>query len=228
MSVISCPNTIKKNLENKSVFIFDFDGVIVDSINIKGNVFAKLYENYGENVVNKVRHYHLLNPGVSRFEKFAYFHKYFLNKELDQKELNLISDQFSSLVMEKVINSKEIRGAKRFLQNSFHKGKLCFINSATPSNELKIILKSRGLDKFFSDYYGSPSTKEDNLKKILNTRSIDLECCIFFGDALADYNAAKALSMDFIGIGQNIENYFRSMKGDYFVIENFEVFNNGS
>ena len=54
MTVISNLSVIKQALEKKSVFIFDFDGVIVDSNDIKGSMFAKLYEHYGKEIENKV------------------------------------------------------------------------------------------------------------------------------------------------------------------------------
>ena len=34
--------------------IFDFDGVLVDSVNIKGLAFAKIYQSYGDDIVKKV------------------------------------------------------------------------------------------------------------------------------------------------------------------------------
>ena len=51
--------------------IFDFDGVIAESVNVKTEAFASLYEPYGKDVVNKVEQHHLANGGVSRFEKFT-------------------------------------------------------------------------------------------------------------------------------------------------------------
>ena len=34
--------------------IFDFDGVIAESVEVKTDAFANLYQPYGDNVVNKV------------------------------------------------------------------------------------------------------------------------------------------------------------------------------
>ena len=55
--------------------IFDYDGTIADSINIKTEAFAELYQPYGETIVNKVVEYHLKNGGTSRFDKIKFFHK---------------------------------------------------------------------------------------------------------------------------------------------------------
>ena len=53
--------------------IFDYDGTIADSVNIKTEAFAELYRNYGKDIESKVVKYHLNNGGVSRFEKFKYY-----------------------------------------------------------------------------------------------------------------------------------------------------------
>ena len=50
-------------------FIFDFDGVLVDSVDIKTNAFKALFMEYGDDVVRKVVKFHLQNGGVSRLEK---------------------------------------------------------------------------------------------------------------------------------------------------------------
>src|SRR3989304_1573816 len=53
--------------------IFDFDGVIVESVDIKTKAFARLFEHEGKVVVEKVVDYHLKNGGVSRFDKFRVY-----------------------------------------------------------------------------------------------------------------------------------------------------------
>ena len=59
--------------------IFDFDGVIVDSVGIKSDAFAHLYNSYGTQIENKVVEHHEKNGGLSREEKIKYYHKNFLN-----------------------------------------------------------------------------------------------------------------------------------------------------
>ena len=59
--------------------LFDFDGVLVESVDIKTKAFAKLFENEGPEIVNKVVEYHLANGGVSRFKKFDYIYIYSYN-----------------------------------------------------------------------------------------------------------------------------------------------------
>ena len=149
MSICSNHHEIEEILKKKRLFIFDFDGVIVDSNSIKGHMFAKLYEPYGERIKNEVHKHHLSNGGISRFEKIAYYHKFFLNKDLTVKEFDLVCEQFSSLVINKVVASNEIPGANKFIQNYFNKGKLFFINSLIIN--LGLFLLSSNILEIYSD-----------------------------------------------------------------------------
>ena len=67
--------------------IFDFDGTIVDSVNIKTEGFAELYNEYGNNTVKQVVKYHLLNGGVSRYDKIRYFQENILKPKVVAKIL---------------------------------------------------------------------------------------------------------------------------------------------
>ena len=61
--------------------------MIAESVNVKTEAFASLYESYGKDVVKKVLQHHLANGGVSRFEKFKIYHKELLNIELNDQNL---------------------------------------------------------------------------------------------------------------------------------------------
>lgn len=43
------------------VLIYDFDGVICDSVGLKTDAFVELYWNESERIQNLVREYHLAN-----------------------------------------------------------------------------------------------------------------------------------------------------------------------
>lgn len=182
--------------------IFDFDGVILNSVSVKTEAFKELYKQYGSAVVKKVEKYHIENGGISRFEKFKYYHKNFLNIDLNSVEINQMAKEFSDLVFEKVCNSNFIPGAKEFLKYS-HNNYLNFICTGTPQNEIIKILNKKNLNKFFKDVYGSPTSKENIISKILKKYSLNKSDVLFIGDAMTDYNAAKLSEIKFIGIENN-------------------------
>ena len=179
--------------------IFDFDGVILDSVDVKTKAFRQMYSIYGDDVMRKVVDYHLLNGGISRYEKFKYFHKNFLNISLSIAEVDHMALEFSKIVFNKVSNSEYIKGALEFLNYS-HEKYLTFICTGTPEHEIKKILEKKKLTKFFNSVYGSPKSKVEIIKKIMIEKKLNTNEILFIGDAMTDYNASYETNLNFIGI----------------------------
>ena len=186
--------------------IFDFDGVILDSVNVKTLAFQELYSEYGLEVQRKVKNYHLLNGGISRFEKFKYFHKNFLGIDITESELNSLGDQFSNLVFDKVCSSKNIKGSLEFIEFA-SKNYLTFICTGTPQNEIESILEHIGIKKYFDKVYGSPKTKTTIVNNIILDYNLLNSELLFIGDAMTDYKAALDTNINFIGV-KNEETVF--------------------
>ena len=61
-----------KDIKN---LIFDFDGVIIDSVKIKDLAFKKLVNKYNPTIQIKFYNFHRKNLGLSRDVKFDYLLK---------------------------------------------------------------------------------------------------------------------------------------------------------
>lgn len=183
----------------KKAIIYDFDGVICDSVNVKTEAFAEMYRPYGDHIVSQVVNYHLLNGGVSRYEKFKYFHDKFLGIEIDKEQVNQMAEQFASLVMHKVIISEFIPGSFKFIK-AHSENYFQFVCTGTPESEILEILQQRNMSSYFKGIYGAPERKSGIIKRIASEFNISTEEMIFFGDSMTDYDAALELSVDFIGI----------------------------
>ena len=191
--------------------IYDYDGVISDSVDVKTEAFAELYRPYGKEVEDYVVLYHIANGGISRFEKFKYFHNTFLGMDISQNEVTKLAGMFSDLVLKKVIESEYISGAYDFIKRNCENYSQ-FICTGTPDVEIKIILKERYINHYFTEIYGSPSTKEEIISTILAEHDLKSDEVVFFGDAKTDLNAALYHKIRFIGInsdqfGSNVEQY---------------------
>jgi phosphoglycolate phosphatase-like HAD superfamily hydrolase len=183
----------------KKGIIFDFDGVICDSVNIKTQAFASMYKEFGDDVVTKVIDYHLEHGGISRYEKFRHYHKEFLGLSLSEEELEKMGKTFSDIAFQKVIDSPYLPGVLEFIQKSSTFASL-FICTGTPETEINLILKEKGLRKYFTSVYGSPKTKTEIIKEIMNTYDFLPHQLEFYGDAMTDYHAAKNTSVKFFGV----------------------------
>ena len=191
--------------------IFDFDGVILESLNTKTKAFEKLYEPYGSTVSKKVVKHHLENGGISRFDKIKFYHKNYLDEIINDKKVKKLANNFSKLVLNEIIQVPFVDGAKQFIKNNYQRY-LMFISSATPIDELNFICRKRMISSYFKGIYGSPDSKSKHITSIIKNWSLNNNEMIFIGDSLSDLNAAEAHNLTFIGRLTNITNNFVNQK----------------
>lgn len=187
--------------------VFDFDGVLVESTDIKTMAFAALYEHHGQAIVEQVTSYHAKHAGISRFKKFKYFQENLLGLPYTEKKGNFLSNQFSKLVVNAVVDSSFVIGAKEFLEAHMNTIPM-FIASGTPNDELHEIVKRRNMLKYFVSIFGSPSTKGEIIKRIVKRHSFDPSRVLMIGDALADLQGARESGAGFIGRISGEDNPF--------------------
>lgn len=179
--------------------IFDFDGVVVESGEIKTQAFANLYREYGETVMTAVAQYHSLNGGMSRYQKFRYFQETLLEKPpLTHEEEQHLDRRFSELVVEAVIASDAVPGAAELIRKEAERIPL-FVASGTPEAELNTIVIRRGLASYFTAVRGSPTPKQKLIADILAAHALLPERVLMIGDALIDYQSAQVNNVSFLG-----------------------------
>jgi phosphoglycolate phosphatase-like HAD superfamily hydrolase len=199
--------------------IFDFDGVIAESVQIKSDAFAVLYKPYGPGIVKKVVEHHEANGGMSRYEKFKIYHELFLNKTIAEEENSALANHFSDLTVENVIAAPYVRGALEFITKSYDKYKL-FISTGMPTEEMEKILAGRKIANYFTDVFGSPAKKTVHVSNILNNYNLDPNELIFYGDSKTDLDAAKHANISFVLI-KNKYNQTLSVSFRGKIINNF-------
>lgn len=189
--------------------IFDFDGVIVESMDIKTKAFAFLFKDYPSDL-DEILRFHSLHGGLSRFEKFDYIYREILGEVLSPQVKERLGEEFSQYVYEEVIKCPFVQGAREFL-DAYYKRISLFIVSGTPQDELVSIIKARGIDKYFVEVFGTPGRKKDYNIKILKQFSIGADETIVVGDSIDDYNGAKEAGLKFVGRVNGI-NPFKDLK----------------
>ena len=199
----------------KNIF-FDFDGVIAESVSAKTDAFEEMYLPYGKDIASKVVDYHKLHGGVSRYEKFKYFHKEFLNEVINQEKVNELAIQFSNIVLDKVINSDEVLGANYFIEKHHTKFQFWVI-TGTPTTEIELIAEKRKLTDFFIGLHGSPNNKRYWTENLIKKHNLKRDEIIFLGDATTDMDAAN-FSKTHFALRENEENkeIFKDYKGHRF------------
>ncbi len=177
--------------------IFDFDGVICESVEAKTEAFRKLFEGYPE-LIEQITAYHMENGGLSRFEKFKVIYRDILKKPLTEEESARLGQKFTEYSYQLVLQSPFVTGAYEFLEKNFTKFKL-FVASGTPEEEMRTIVQLRGLGHFFKGVYGSPKTKFEIITQIMKTHSLAQKDILFVGDSVTDYKGAEEAKIRFVG-----------------------------
>lgn len=192
-----------KKKENRGALFFDFDGVIVDSVNIKAKAFTDLWSFANKEEKTYIEKYHNLHGGVSRTVKIKHFLTELFFIPPTENNMKKYETKFSKLVKNSVINCDYIPGVIDFIEANESLPK--YVISGTPQDELTEILEKRDLTKYFNGILGTPIKKEAHLSGLISKYKYNPENCLFFGDAMTDYNAAKACNVQCVLINSTLD-----------------------
>jgi phosphoglycolate phosphatase-like HAD superfamily hydrolase len=182
-----------------AAILFDFDGVILDSAEIKAMAYAEIYQAEAPEKVAAAIDYQRYHGGVSRTEKFAHFERDLFGRPADQARIDALSRMFTAIVLDKVLAAPFIPGARALLDAAHGQADLNVV-SGTPEPELRDIVAARGLSHYFTEVIGAPTTKRDAFARILRNRDLPSSRALAIGDAITEYDAAAELGIAFLGV----------------------------
>ncbi len=183
--------------------VFDCDGVILQSTNIKTLAFEKTVAPYGLIAQKAFMAYHHDNYGISRMNKFEWFCKDVLKSE-DDALPKILAENFAKIVQEEILICPFVDGVLDILED-LHKKIPLYVCSGTPQEELLDILQKRGVAKYFKEIYGTPPEKHTLLQELVRKSGIAPENTLMVGDAQTDLDAANYVGTQFYGIGRYFE-----------------------
>jgi len=186
--------------------LFDFDGVILDSMPIRDYGFEKIFENFNKDLVDRLLEYHNKNGGLSRYVKIKYFYNHILNQEVSDEEIACYAENFSIIMKKELVNKKYlIQNSLEFIKSS-HKKYNMHIVSGSDEQELQYLCKKLEINNYFQSINGSPIHKNELVKSVLLKNKYLSDETILIGDSINDYEAAKEHYLDFYGFNnRNLE-----------------------
>jgi len=195
-------------VKHVDALFLDFDGVLVESVEIKSKAFRALYADQPPDVLARIMAYHGAHDGISRVVKLRHCHEHFLGISLIRHELDALSNRYAQLVEDAVVAAPWVPGALELLQTHRPHCKL-FVVSGTPEDEIKRIAERRGMMAWLTSVHGSPTTKGDIVRALMAEHDLHAQHCVFIGDAMADWRAARETGVAFIGrVATNRPNPF--------------------
>lgn len=184
------------NTRRTAVF-FDFDGVILESVEVKADAFVRLFADQPQHAP-AIRALHRRCGGISRRRKIEMIRRDILGRPDDPEQCDLLARRFGELAAAGVRACPLTPGARETLERLSRRLPL-YIVSGTPEEELREIVAARGLAPLFRGVYGSPREKPEILRAVTARIGCDVADCVFIGDAPTDSAAAAAVGMPFIG-----------------------------
>ena len=199
--------------------LWDFDGVILDSMTIRTEGFRQIFNGFDKNLVEKLVAFHLENGGLSRYVKIRYFFENILNESIEDAMVLKYAEDFS-LIMRKALTDKNglIKQAINFIrqkkdQYNFH------IVSGSDQEELRYLCGALGISNLFISIFGSPTPKSVLVENILKEHQYSKNEVCLIGDSKNDYEAARINDIAFYAFN-NV-----ALKDDnHNYIENFQNF----
>lgn len=180
----------------RAIFL-DFDNVILESVDVKTKAFTEVFAAWPECQEAIVRH-HLENKGVSRYDKFRYIYRHILRQPLTEEKFRQLCVDFEKITLAQVLKCPYVRGAKKFLEQPSRQYDL-YISSGTPQEEMRAIVAALGIGQYFAGIYGSPAKKAEHVMAVIADKGYRPGEILYVGDAMSDYEAARAVGCDFIG-----------------------------
>lgn len=203
--------SIIQSLLKFEVLFWDFDGVIKDSVYAKTEAFLELFKDSGPEVKSKIKMHHESNGGMSRYEKIPLYMEWSALKNINEKTVNDFADRYAKLVFDKVVNSKWVEGVIEYI-NENKKNQKMYLVTATPQEEIEIILKHLNISQLFIRIFGYPHKKSKVIRDILNESAINKENACMVGDSSADLLAAKDNQIPFV---LRLTDYNENLKNNY-------------
>ena len=200
--------------------IFDFDGVVLDSMPVKDKGFELLFADFDKAAVDKLLEYHRNNGGISRFVKIRYMFEKILGKSITEEIVTEYAERYSKLMLAELTDKKYIIPETLDFIKRHYTHIPMHVASGTEQKELRYLCKCLDLTQYFVSVYGSPRPKNDVVADIVVENGYDRYQVAMIGDSRADYDAAKHSGLIFCGFnGERLREFSDYYIDDYAAFE---------
>ena len=176
-------------------FVFDCDGVVLDSNRVKTDAFRLAALPYGAAAAQAMVAFHVAHGGVSRYEKFRHFLHEIVGGGSDA-ELQALLERYAAAVQEGLMQCAVAPGL-RALRAATPAANWLIVSGGDQA-ELREIFRVRNLDGLFDGgIFGSPDDKITILNRECARGTIRPRA-LFLGDSRYDHVAASTCGLDFV------------------------------
>ena len=154
-------------LDKFNVIFWDFDGVIIDSNEIRTQGFIHIFKSFNKKDVLKLVDFHKKNGGLSRYFKINFFFKNILEINVSEVEILIYANNYKKYVLSNLMDTNFlIADSLNYIKQNYKK-KDMHIVSASDENELNELCDFYDISKYFISLKGSPVSKTDNISSLI-------------------------------------------------------------
>jgi phosphoglycolate phosphatase-like HAD superfamily hydrolase len=211
------------NLKSYKSLVFDCDGVVLDSNNVRVQAFYNCALPYGVEYAEALAAYHIMHGGVSRYVKFEVFLRDMLGLPVTQEAMDALLVQFTTEAIQGLLKCAIAPGLQE-LREATQQANWIMVSGAD-ERELRDVFARRGIaDWFDGGIFGSPLNKDQILERELASGNCKRPS-VFFGDSRYDVEASTRAGLDSVFLSQwtdmkDWENY--CIKHSILVFDGFE------
>ncbi|MFN4006511.1 MAG: HAD family hydrolase [Chitinophagaceae bacterium] len=200
------------NITQYDVILWDFDGVLMDSMPVRSLGFEYVLKDYPKNQIEDLLAFHDTNGGLSRYVKFKYFFEEIRKESITEEQIIDLAKQFSEVMMSLLVNPVLlIDDTLNFVKENYNKFSMHIV-SGSDGTELNEICKRLDIAKYFKSIHGSPTPKKELVATLLEQNKYNRAKVVLIGDSINDLEAAEANHITFGGYNNK---KLRKEKGFY-------------
>ena len=189
-------------MEIRSI-VFDFDGTLIDSNNLKYNAYFRLFptDDHHEQIIRLVLSEFFEKSRYMILEKI--FHKLGNVQPLFLEEkIKKLAFRYNEIVVAGAKQCPEKPGAEKALRKLTQAYDL-YVSSTTPDAELKKIIQYRKWNDYFRGVFGYPHEKSATLRHIMTAENLTSDEILVVGDGESDRKSARDNNCPFMRVGDN-------------------------
>lgn len=190
------------SLSELSVIFWDFDGVLMDSNEVRDRGFELVLADFPDREVEQLLSFHQANGGLSRYVKFRYFFEEVRGEEsVTDEKIQHWADRFSEIMLQRLKDPELLIDETVSFVRREHENYNMHVVSGSDGEELREICASVGLTPYFKSIHGSPTPKTEIVNNLIAKYQYKHGTSILIGDSINDYDAAKDNDIEFMGYG---------------------------
>lgn len=186
-------------MEEFKVILWDFDGVIMDSMPIRGKGFEEVLKEYPNEQVSQLMQFHEQNGGLSRYVKFRYFFEEIRKESITEAQVLGLAESFSKIMFQLLLDEKLlIADSVKFIKENYSDYEMHVV-SGSDGKELRAICEGLKLAQYFKTINGSPTPKKELVASLIDHNKYNRDEIVLIGDSINDFEAAVENGISFVG-----------------------------